>query len=78
MRLKRGFLFARINVAPPEATPSPFAISSLRYAPLRPANALRPAQQPKTPSSKSPRYPSSHHHRRPKLVCQKALPALYP
>ena len=28
-------------VVPPEATPSPFALSSLRYAPLRPANALR-------------------------------------
>jgi len=31
-------------VALPEATPSPFAISSFRYAPLRPANALRAAQ----------------------------------
>jgi len=35
---KKIFVF----VAPPAATPSPFAISSLRYAPLRPANPLRP------------------------------------
>ena len=35
----------KISVALPEATPSPFALSSLRYAPLRPANALRAAQQ---------------------------------
>ena len=41
------FKFLAINVAPPEATPSRFALSSFRYAPLRPANQLRPAQHKK-------------------------------
>ena len=48
-RLKRGFLFARINVALPEATPSRFFNSSLnppslRSGSARKKNSLRPAQ----------------------------------
>ena len=39
------FNFQVIYVAPPEATPSRFALSSFRCAPLRPANQLRPPQQ---------------------------------
>ena len=34
-------IFFKTRVALPEATPSRFAISSFRYAPLRPANLLR-------------------------------------
>ena len=35
-------LFFKTRVALPEATPSRFALSSFRCAPLRPANQLRP------------------------------------
>ncbi len=52
--IARLFIKLFLGVAPPEATPSPFAISSLRYAPLRPANALRAAQRTKKEPQKRP------------------------